>query len=199
MRTTEQALNTAIAELNCLSTHRSASLDELTALSAARDCVDELLHACVAELRDDLQTIHTWPAIAYALGSSSVSTVRQQYGSKRPAADAGADEQVLSFWRTFTNRFTWDFLPTDFLHALYVQWMNAGIPDATPLPKKAFTRRLKGAATASGGWLYVRSRPGSLMSAAEPLTSQLPDWIQEASNDAVYGLRRTGSPRAAAS
>ncbi|TFB59017.1 hypothetical protein E3N86_12295 [Cryobacterium sp. Hz7] len=59
--------------------------------------------------------------------------------------------------------------------------------------KKAFTRRITTVATASGEWLYTRSRPGSLVSAAEPLTARAPGWTRNRSDDAQYGLRRSKS------
>ena len=37
--------------------------------------------------------------------------------------------------------------------------MRAEFPTDTHLLKKAFTRRIKTVATASGEWLYTRSRP----------------------------------------
>ena len=195
MRNTEQTLGTAIGELRCITPNRPTSLDELTALSAARDCVDELLRSCVTELRTDTRTVYTWPAIAYALGSSSVSATKQHYGSKLVDVTAEPDDQVQAFWRVFAGQFVWDFLPTDFLHALYVHWMHTGIPENTvpaPLLKKSLTRRLKFIATASGNWSYTRSRPGSLMSQEEPLTKTLPPQTYPVTPGGLYGFRRKG-------
>lgn len=195
MKSTEQTLGTAIGELKCIKPDSPASLDELTALSVARDCIEEMLRSCVAELRADTRTVHTWPAIAYALRSTSASATKQRYGSKLVDVTADAEEQVRAFWRVFAGQFVWDFLPTDFLHALYVHWMHTGTPEGAgpdPLPKKALTRRLKVIATASGDWFYVRSRPGSRMSAAEPLAKQVPQWSREGSGMTLYGLRRSG-------
>ncbi|WP_241987047.1 hypothetical protein [Cryobacterium sp. Sr3] len=84
-------------------------------------------------------------------------------------------------------------MPVDFLHALYADWMSEEFPADTPLLKKAFTRRIKTVATASGEWLYTRSRPGSMMDAAEPLTARVPGWTRNRSDDAQYGLRRSKS------
>ena len=150
MRNTEQTLSTAIGELRCLNPDRPASLDELTALSAVRDCVEEMLRACVDELRTDADATHTWAGIAYALGSPSVSATRQRYGSGL----APADEQVSLFWQDFAERFVWGFLPTDFLYALYMQWMATLYPTDAPLLKKAFTRRLQIAVAGTGDWQY---------------------------------------------
>ena len=71
--------------------------------------------------------------------------------------------------------------------------MSEGFPTDTPLLKKAFTRRIKTVATASGEWLYTRSRPGSMMDAAEPLTARVTGWTRNRSDDAQYGLRRSKS------
>ena len=112
----------------------------------------------MTELRTDPQVTYSWPAITYALGSPSVSATRQKYGSevagtgiKHPAQDT---EQVLAFWRAFSNRFAWDFLPVGFVHALYVHWMPTAFPTEEALGRAAFTGRLKktAAATASGEW-----------------------------------------------
>lgn len=144
MRNTEQSLDTAIAALRCLNPDRAASLDELTALSAVRDCIDELLSSCVDELRSDRHAHHSWAAIAYAIGSSSQAAVRKKYGTLTATVDAESDDQIATFWRAFAARFVWDFLPVDFLHALYVQWTMQGAPQVLPLPQKAFSRDVSG-------------------------------------------------------
>lgn len=192
MRNSEQPLRTALAQLQSLSPETPATLAELTALSAARDCIDELLWACVAELRADPETAPSWSDIAAALGSSSAAdaATRQQY-SPRFDHD-NATEQTLLFWKAFAALFAWDFLPTEFLHALYGQWMTQEFPDASHLPKKAFTRRLKAAATASDEWFYTRARPGSLMDAPEPLDTPSLRWSRTQSETPRYGLRRRG-------
>ena len=69
--------------------------------------------------------------------------------------------------------------------------MHAEFPTDTPLLKKAFTRRIKTVATASGEWLYTRSRPGLMMSAAEPLTARAHGWTRDRSEKPQYGLRRS--------
>ncbi|WP_104195024.1 MULTISPECIES: primase-like DNA-binding domain-containing protein [unclassified Cryobacterium] len=189
MRNTEQTLNTAIGELRCINPDRPASLDELTALSAVRNCIDEMLRACVNELRTDPQTARDWPTIAYALGSSSVNATRQKYGS----GIAPADEHVLNFWDTFAEDFVWGFLPMTFLYALYEQWMTVEFPDEEALLGKAFTRRLKKVATTSGEWAYVRTRTGSLMDEAEPLTQRVGRWALNEAGGGQYGLRRTAT------
>ena len=186
-------------ELNNLNPNDPATLAELAALSAARDCIDELLRTCVAELRADPLNATSWPAIAAALSSASASAAQKRDGAKPPAAAAAwlanstADGQILAFWQAFAELFRWDFLPVDFLHALYADWMSEGFPTDTPLLKKAFTRRIKTVATASGEWLYTRSRPGSMMDAAEPLTARVTGWTRNRSDDAQYGLRRSKS------
>ena len=197
MRNSHQPLRTALAELNNLSTSDPATLVELAALSTARDCIDELLRTCIAELRADPENATPWPAIAAALSSASASAAQKRYGGKPPAATAAwlanaqADSQILAFWQAFAELFRWVFLPVDFLHALYADWLSDEFPADGPLLKKAFTRRIKTVATASGEWLYTRSRPGSMMDAAEPLTARAHGWSKNASDVALYGLRRS--------
>ncbi|MDY7541778.1 primase-like DNA-binding domain-containing protein [Cryobacterium sp. 5B3] len=196
MHTTERALGTAIAELNCLNSGAPASLGELTALSTAKACIEELLQARVAELRADARVAHSWASIAAALGARSPSSASQKYGNpaRRNAPDDDANEHVIAFWAAFAPRFAWGFIPLGFVHALYVQWLSAEFPDGAhaPLSKETFTRRLTPGATASGEWEYSRSRPGSLMDAPEPLATRLGTrWVHDESRRAIYGLRRT--------
>ncbi|WP_160141083.1 primase-like DNA-binding domain-containing protein [Cryobacterium shii] len=108
-------------------------------------------------------------------------------------ANSTADGQILAFWQAFAELFACDFLPVDFLHALYADWMSQEFPTDTPLLKKAFTRRIKTVATASGEWLYTRSRPGSMMDAPEPLTARAHGWARDRSEKPQYGLRRSKS------
>ena len=93
---------------------RSASLDELTAVSAARDCADELPNARVAELRSDPQRGQTWPAMASALGCSSTSATQQRNGSRTVDVTTDGDQQVSAFWRVCSGRFTWIFFQRAF-------------------------------------------------------------------------------------
>lgn len=114
---------------------------------------------------------------------------------KRPephAVHPDPDEQALTFWRTFAPQFAWDFLPSDFLYALYVHWMGQQFPRDTPHLKKALMRRLKDTVANSGTWFHSRSRPGSLMDAEEPLAARATGWTHVRSDDAIYGLRRSG-------
>lgn len=66
-------------------------------------------------------------------------------------------------------------------------------PHEATLSKTAFTRRVKAASIDSGKWIYTRSRPGSLMQAAEPLANRASRWSHDGSDDAVYGLRRVAA------
>lgn len=68
--------------------------------------------------------------------------------------------------------------------------MAERFPRESTLSKTAFTRRVKAAAIDSGKWIYSRSRPGSLMDAAEPLAIRAQHWSHDGSDDAIYGLRR---------
>jgi hypothetical protein len=204
MRNTEQTLGTAIAELHCLSTDRPAELAELTALTTAAECIDQLLSSCVAELRTDPQVTHSWSAIAYALGSPSVNATRQKYGTNiagTAIAGTGAEHpvhcsgHVRAFWNAFADRFTWNFLPVDFVHALYVHWMSTTFPEEGSLGRAAFTGRLKrvAAEAPSGRWDYTRLRPAALLVDAEPLVDLVPQWSITSLKKAQYGFRRNQS------
>lgn len=212
MRNTEGALGTAIAELHCLSPDRPASLEELTALSTARECIDQLMRACVSQLREDHPPT-TWSAIASVLGTPSVAAARQRYGSETAVAsthagtgtgpdlgrtgvkyNAPATERVLGFWLSIAERFAWDFLPVGFVHALYVQWMTAEFPAEETLGRMALTGRLRpiAAATAPGEWRYTRVRAASLLGTPEPLCDLVPGWSATDLEKAQYGFLRTG-------
>ena len=221
MFNTEPALIGAIRELSSLSPARPAALEDLVALSAAREYVDQLLRACAEELRADPQTAHIFAAMSYAVSAAPVAsapvasapvsyaspyayaaratqpsatrTERAPYGSKVDPCDG----QVSSFWQAFAEHFAWDFLPGEFLHALYTHWMSTRRPCESPLSKEALTRRLKAVVEDSGEWLYTRSRPGILMDAAEPLAELLPHWSLTCPERAVYGLRRSSTVRGA--
>jgi hypothetical protein len=192
MLNAEQTLTTAIGHLSRLSTAGPASFDELVALSAARVAIDELFHNCSNELRADPQVAPVWSAIASAIESQAKRgpSKKISYGAQK--ADSNADAQVLRFWRTFAPQFAWDFLPSNFLYALYVHWMAQQFPRDTPHRKKALMLRLKDAAATSGDWFHSRSRPGSMMDAPEPLAARAPGWTRVRSDEAIYGLRRSG-------
>jgi hypothetical protein len=192
MLNAEQTLTTAIGHLCRLSTAGPASLDELVALSAARVAIDELFQNCTNELRADPQVAPVWSAIASAIESQAKRGPSKgvSYGSQK--ADSNADAQVLTFWRTFAPQFAWDFLPSSFLYALYVHWMAQQFPRDTPHLRKALMRHLKDAVATSGDWFHSRSRPGSMMDAPEPLAGSAPGWAHVRSDEAIYGLRRSG-------
>lgn len=206
MRTIEpDTLDIAVGELRCVSTHRKASLEELTALRIARDCIDEMLQACVDELKAQHDESF-WSELSRALAITPASA-RKEFdragaGSdapvrKTPQRLASPTERVKLFWRSHRDRFQWDFLPADFLHAVYEHWMGEEFPGETVLPPKTFTRRLQSAVIASpAGWLYTRSRLGSLMDGHEPLAERLKCWTAPQDNNARYGLRRTSCMRA---
>ncbi|TFC50860.1 hypothetical protein E3O47_07580 [Cryobacterium sp. TMT2-17-1] len=76
-------------------------------------------------------------------------------------ANAYADGQILAFWQAFADAFRWDFLPVDFPYVLYAGWMTEAFPPDVPFLKKAFIRRIKVVATASGEWGSTPARaPG---------------------------------------
>jgi hypothetical protein len=172
-------LSAAIGELRCVSPDSSASISELIALAAARDSINELIQACVDELRADQQNPATWADIAYALGTTSSDVARQRHASKVSPASAAEEGQILAFWDAFAHRFRWDFLPMDFLYALYESWMKSGSsPEFSDrvLTRETFVRRVKGPATATGEWSHRRSRPGSLI--VIPSRCHIDPWVE---------------------
>lgn len=218
MLNAKETINTTIVQLSLLnatgSDSRPASFDDLVALNTARECIDELFRDCIDELSVDPKTAALWSAIASAskLSSKPASGTQKSYGLQAAdsRADSRADKRVGLFWRTFAPVFAWDFLPIDFLHELYTQWLSTEFPRDVAFSRETFPRRLKAALAApgnaasdnaasdnaapanntSGEWLHVRSRPGSLMDAAEPLVELLPNWTPISSDRALYGLRR---------
>lgn len=207
MKSSKQTVSAALNDLGYLDPSRPATLHELIALSSARARIDELMHACITELRADDALAPSWKAIAFAAGSSSSDAARQKYSepfvgghSETPVLPnvVSANGPIVSFWLHFADRFAWDVLPMNFLYALYSQWMADEHPADTPRLPKAFARHIRDAATASGEWTYARSRPGSLMDDTEPLLARLPQWSRNETDEAVHGLRRTTSVRRAA-
>lgn len=191
MKTIEPA-QTAIEQLSLLRPDQPATFDDLVALNTARECIDKLFRDYIDELSSDPRTAAVWSAVGSAVKMTSKPApgTRTSYGQH--TTDALPNRRIRSFWDTHAKRLTWDFLPFDFVHALYVQWLGATYPMDAPVSRETFPRRLKAVATASGEWNHTRSRPGSLMNAAEPLAERLPGWSHDGTNRAIYGLRRSG-------
>lgn len=182
-----QTLSTAIRRLASIDPEQPTRFEDLVALNEARKCLNELFRAYSDELRTDPETTELWDAISAATRLAS-----KQGSPKQKNVINESDEQVLMFWETFAGRFTWDFLPVDFLHALYEHWMTEQFPNDVAFSKFALTRRLKSTAAKSGDWFHTRARPGTLMKAAEPLAARVPGWTHDGSDAAIYGLRRSG-------
>lgn len=100
-----QNLDTIAAELARLNTDRPASLDDLVALSVARDCIEELFRSCTDELRAD-------PRVAPLLNAMTAAIKLQpKHGAaKQKKESCDSEQQVLMFWNAFAGRFAWDFL-----------------------------------------------------------------------------------------
>lgn len=171
-----------------------ARFEDLVALNAARNCIDELFKACSDELRSDPETTDLWEAMASVVTMNSKHRTGMHGAAKQSpqGTTSTSDQRVEMFWNTFAGRFTWDFLPVDFLHALYTQWLSEQFPHEPALPQGALTRRLKSAAAKSGDWYHTRARPGSLMKTTEPLAARVPQWSHDGSNATIYGMRRSG-------
>ncbi len=169
----------AVQELLSSVAHGTATLDELRNLVAAQVVLDELVRSCLEQLRDG--------------AGSAGSPVH----SETPAADFGwagdaSAIQVARFWAAFGGLLAWDFVPTDFLHALYLDWRPSD-PDgrgSVELTSAAFARRINVTATADGSWAYARMRGSrQTMGAFEPLLDRV-EWEIPADGRARYGIRR---------
>ncbi len=195
MSSTVQNLSTAMRRLASIDPEQPSCFENLVALNAARNCIEALFKSCSEELSSDPETADLWEAVASAAAVQSKDRksknlpVRTSQQYENPAR---SDEQAEMFWNAFADKVAWDFLPVDFLHALYTQWMSEQFPGAVQFSKGALTRRLKRAAAKSGDWHHSRSRPGSLMRAAEPLAERVPEWSHDGSNATIYGFRRSG-------
>lgn len=187
--TATDTLATIIEQLGLLGTGRTSTFDDLVALNIARECIDELFHDCVDELSAGPETANLWSAV---ISAGKLTSKSRSAPARISNTESHATRKINLFWKTFETTFTWDFLPGSFLYAVYKQWLTAEFPGAAALPKKTFTRRLNAAAAASGEWAHNRSRPGSLMSAEEPLLTRASGWSPDESDCAVWGLRRSG-------
>ena len=196
---TAQTLSTAMRRLASIDPEQPSCFNDLVALNAARNCIDELFKDCSDELRADPETAELWDAMTSAVTLNT----KQRPGKNSPGKNSAtqpspqdspsrSDEQAEMFWESFAGRFTWDFLPVTFLHALYAQWMGEQFPGDMQFSKFALTRRLKSTAAKSGDWFHTRSRPGSLMSKEEPLTQRVPQWKCDEPKAGFYGFRRSG-------
>ncbi|KGJ71637.1 hypothetical protein GY21_20805 [Cryobacterium roopkundense] len=146
------------------------------------------------------------PVLAPALGHDHDDQTQLEH---RLDLVVHANDRISAFWKEFAPRFAWDFLPTEFLHALYVEWMTTEVVGEEPLGKAAFTGRLtkivsaesvisepvsvgnaSTQAAAPDGWRYTRARAQRLMRAAESMADQLHGWSPDSSGNAIYGLHR---------
>ena len=64
-----------------------------------------------------------------------------------------ANDPVRQFWSEMEEQFVWDLLPYDFIHALYLKWMDECSPDSAPLGRNTFKSQLQDVVrTASDIW-----------------------------------------------
>lgn len=160
--------------------------------AAGRD--HEPFRSCLNEPHPHLGKACSWLPTGETLEHGPAALVRRQHN----ASLSGLDGQIEFFWHTVSTRSTWDFLPADFIFALWISWPSAEAATdlgAAALAQATFTKRLKSIATASGDWIYIRSRPGALMDAHQPLAELVPDWTHNGSNAAIYGFRRIATGR----
>lgn len=124
-------------------------------------------------------------------GPRRASATKQRYGSKLVDVTVDADWRVRAFWRVFAEQFAWDFshgLPVCSLCGLDAHGISEGV-DLDPSRGNILT--LEVIATAKGDGSYSRSRPGSLLRAAESLTKKVLQWSPDGSGTTPYGLCRS--------
>jgi len=127
----------------------------------------------------------TWSASEAGIGSAAVVAV-----VKKPERTiASLDEEVDGFWTCFYLEFTRDFYAYKWLYVLYLDWAKNNRRGA-PLLRRAFVKRLRLVATASGEWIDNRARPAVAARSYEPLMERVPDSLPVPSNVARRGLRR---------
>lgn len=64
-----------------------------------------------------------------------------------------ANDPVRQFWSEMEEQFVWDLLPYDFIHSLYLKWMDECSPDSAPLGRNTFKSQLQDVVrTASDIW-----------------------------------------------
>lgn len=86
-----------------------------------------------------------------------------------------ANDPVRAFWDVFAHDFAWDALPYEFLYDLYTQWHKHTSPGGAPVGYRKFIQDIKNIAEADTATMWQqpnsqgRFRPGSMMSAPEPL------------------------------
>lgn len=183
MSTSKRSLRTAVDELRCIDLDRPPSLFDLRALAVARECLDQLLTARVHELRSGEPPTTTWAEIAAALNEPSADAARMRF-----SVDEN-EKLVSAFWNEYAERFSWDFVPGPFVHALYSRWLNDQHPDVHALPPKALTRRLVKRTLESSDWSHERARTGPLLQAAEPLLAGV-EWRPSRDGRAMWGFRK---------
>lgn len=184
--TSRKRIDYTVSLLQCMSADSPATLDELTALSLARAEIDALTRACVADLRSNPQRGHTWSEVAEALGSAEPDAVRMKHSPRASSSPVATDEHVARFWRTVSPQLAWDFLPSNFIHALFVWWLRDEYPQRTAPSERALIRRVKAAALPSREWVHDRVRPRRALP-REPLLDHLPDYIAPSDSRAFWG------------
>lgn len=71
-----------------------------------------------------------------------------------------ANDPVRQFWAELEEQFVWDLLPYDFIHALYLKWMDECSPDSAPLGRNTFKNQLQDVVrTSSDIWWVPPKEP----------------------------------------
>lgn len=87
------------------------------------------------------------------------------------------NDPVKDFWDTFRQEFTWDLLPTGFLHELFQAWFRKTHPSGIPISINEFSSRLQSAVETDEIWDFSdtkkKHRPAGKMAVAEPLVLEL--------------------------
>ncbi|MEX0158610.1 MULTISPECIES: DNA primase family protein [unclassified Microbacterium] len=94
-----------------------------------------------------------------------------------------ANNKVVGWWEEHKDQFVWDLLPWAFLYDAYKAWYANVEPSGTVEGFNQFSESLKDHLQASKSWSVTSSsmRPGSRMSAPEPLVNEhkLTAWMNQ--------------------
>lgn len=93
------------------------------------------------------------------------------------------NDPLREFFDDMRDKFQWDFLPFDFLYALYKIWYNKYMSSSKPVARNTFVKDIKSIISKDTDWYYDDSRPtiGHKMDKFEPLILdyKLEEWMDK--------------------
>ena len=99
------------------------------------------------------------------------------------------NDPIRQFYNEFHDRFTWDFVPFEYLYDLYRVWFEKNHPSGTKVSKNVFRKELVNALPPGAEWApterdpnggYKKIRPRNMMDNPEPISKEydLTEWMQ---------------------